>query len=116
MPFPMGWRVLALGLTCLAAGCTPSTSSKSVDASHAAGSAGPPWFADVTDESGLDFTHDPGPIDGTFFMPQSMGSGAAIFDFNNDGKLGIYLLQNGGPGSASKNRLFAQQHDGRFKD
>ncbi|HEV2972249.1 MAG TPA: CRTAC1 family protein [Pirellulales bacterium] len=49
-------------------------------------------------------------------MPQCIGSGAALFDFDNDGRLGIYLLQNGGPHSPSKNRLFRQQPDGRFKD
>ncbi|MBI3822292.1 MAG: CRTAC1 family protein [Planctomycetes bacterium] len=76
----------------------------------------PPWFADATEELGLDFTHDPGTIDGTYFMPQSMGSGAAVFDFDNDGRLDIYLVHNAGPNSASKNRLFHQQPDGKFKD
>ena len=38
-----------------------------------------------------------------------MGSGAAIFDFDSDGLLDIYLLQNGGPDSPSKNRLFRQE-------
>jgi len=46
----------------------------------------PPWFADVTAEAGLDFVHDAGPVD-TYFMPQIVGSGAALFDFNNDGLL-----------------------------
>jgi len=76
----------------------------------------PPWFEDVTDALAVDFTHDPGPVDGTYFMPQSMGSGAALFDFDNDGKLDIYLVHNAGPKSHSKNRLFQQQPDGRFKD
>src|SRR5262249_23009402 len=41
-------------------------------------SAQPPWFADVTDEVGLDFTHEAGP--GTnYFMPQETGSGGAFF-------------------------------------
>ena len=30
--------------------------------------SGEEWFEDVTDRVGLDFTHDPGPLD--FFMPQ----------------------------------------------
>jgi hypothetical protein len=70
----------------------------------------------VTDGSGLDFIHDPGPVDGTYFMPQSIGSGAALLDFEGTGRLGIYLLQNGGPQSKSKNRLFRQTPDGRFQD
>jgi hypothetical protein len=74
----------------------------------------PPWFADVTDEVGLDFVHDAGPVSHGF-MPQIIGSGAALFDFNNDGRLDIYLLQNGGPKGA-RNRLYQQMPDGRFKD
>jgi enediyne biosynthesis protein E4 len=75
---------------------------------------GPPWFADVTDEAGLDFVHDAGPAD-INFMPQIIGSGAALFDFNNDGLLDIYLLQNGGPKGA-RNRLYQQLPDHSFKD
>src|SRR5262245_9313952 len=74
-----------------------------------------PWFVDVTDKVGLSFTHDPGPV-GSYFFPQIMGSGAALFDFNNDGRLDIYLVQNGGPNSPSTNRLFRQEADGRFTD
>jgi hypothetical protein len=76
--------------------------------------AGDRWFADVTDEVGLDFVHDAGPLD-NYLMPQIMGSGAALFDFNNDGLLDIYLLQNGGPKGA-RNRLYQQLPNGRFKD
>ncbi|MFO0929857.1 MAG: VCBS repeat-containing protein [Gemmataceae bacterium] len=74
-----------------------------------------PWFADVTARVGLDFTHDPGPIDGKYFMPQSVGSGAALFDFDGDGRLDLYLLNNGGP-RGKPNRLFRQQPDGTFTD
>jgi enediyne biosynthesis protein E4 len=77
--------------------------------------AGPVWFRDVTDEVGLNFVHDPGPA-GNYFFPQIQGSGAALFDFDNDGRLDIYLLQNGGPKSGSTNRLFRQGADGRFTD
>jgi hypothetical protein len=78
---------------------------------------GPPWFVDVTAEVGLDFVHDPGPLPaGRYFMPQIMGSGAALFDFDNDGRLDIYLLQNAGPNSKSTNRLFRQTEDGKFVD
>src|SRR5438552_759995 len=65
----------------------------------------PVWFADRTQESGLNFVHDAGPV-GSYFLPQIMGSGAALFDFDGDGRLDIYLVQNGGPNSRSTNRLF----------
>jgi len=73
-----------------------------------------PWFRDVTDEVGLDFVHDAGPL-GSFFMPQALGSGAALFDFDGDGLLDIYLLQNGGP-EGKTNRLYRQLPGGRFQD
>src|SRR5205807_2349738 len=61
---------------------------------------GEPWFAEVGRERGLNFVHDAGPT-GEFFLPQIVGSGAAFFDFDNDGRLDILLLQNGGPKSKS---------------
>jgi hypothetical protein len=73
-----------------------------------------PWFVDVTDEWGINFTHDVGPV-GTYFMPQQVGSGAALFDCDGDGRLDIYLLQNGGP-AGPKNVLYKQLPDGKFRD
>jgi hypothetical protein len=75
---------------------------------------GPAWFQDVTEVAGLRFIHDPGPS-GTYFTPQSMGSGCAFFDFNGDGLLDIYLLNLGGP-DGKKNQLFQQMPDHTFKD
>jgi enediyne biosynthesis protein E4 len=75
----------------------------------------PPWFRDVTEEVGLHFVHDAGPVDGAYFMPQIMGSGAALFDFDNDGLLDVYLLHNGGP-TGKRNQLFKQLPGGSFKD
>jgi enediyne biosynthesis protein E4 len=75
---------------------------------------GPAWFEEVTAAAGLDFVHDAGPV-GKYFMPQSVGSGCAFFDFDGDGLLDIYLLQMGGPGG-KKNQLFKQLPGGTFKD
>src|SRR5690348_4889419 len=58
--------------------------------------AGPVWFEDVTDRVGLTFRHDPGPP-GDYHMARVMGSGGAFLDVDNDGRLDILLLQNGGP-------------------
>lgn len=77
--------------------------------------SGTPWFADVSDQVGLQFTHDAGPL-GTYFFPQTVGSGAAFLDYDNDGKLDIYLVSNGGPDSKNTNKLYHQESDGRFKD
>jgi hypothetical protein len=75
----------------------------------------PPWFVALERSCGLDFVHDAGAINDRYFMPQITGSGVALFDFNNDGLLDIYLVQNGGPGGAT-NRLYQQLPGGRFKD
>ena len=73
------------------------------------------WFTDVTDRAGIDFVHDPGPL-GEYFMPQIFGSGVALFDFDGDGRLDIYFLNNGGPNSKSTNRLYKNMPDGTFQD
>jgi hypothetical protein len=69
----------------------------------------------VTDEKGLDFRHNAGPT-GTYFLPHVIGSGAALFDMDNDDRLDIYLIQNAGPSSGITNRLYHQRVDGRFED
>jgi hypothetical protein len=86
---------------------TPSTDAAVED-------SGPDWFEDVTEQVGLHFVHDPGPT-GTYFMPQSMGSGCA-FIVDGDGTLYVYLLQGAGPDSKSVNRLYRKMPDGKFSD
>lgn len=79
------------------------------------------FFTDVTDEVGLRFLHHPG-VDGSYFLPEVFGSGAAFLDYDNDGNLDIYLLNgsrhsNHAPGKAApKNRLFRQNPKGTFED
>ena len=104
-----------LGLACCAAlpGCSPPAAPKPTAIPLAPAD---PWFADVTGDLGLEFIHDPGPVDGKYFMPQINGSGAALFDCDNDGKLDIYLLQSGGPDSKSTNALLRQLPDGTFRN
>jgi len=76
---------------------------------------GAPWFQDVSAKVGLTFHHDSGSR-GEFMMPEHIGSGAALFDYDNDGRLDIYLIQCGGTNSTSRNQLFHQDPDGTFKN
>ena len=105
-------RAAALALVACAAlisgltGCRPSPPAPPTPA---------PWFQDVTKQVGLDFTQKPGPSD-HYFMPEEMGAGAALLDYDNDGRLDLYLLQGGGPHSGATNKLFHQEKDGRFTD
>jgi hypothetical protein len=114
--FGPSFLLIILGLVsgCQRAGSVSPADDRSPVSARAEGQH-LPWFVDITAESGLSFVHDAGPT-GSYFVPQIIGSGAALFDFDNDGRLDIYLLQNGGPKSGSTNRLFRQLADGRFTD
>jgi hypothetical protein len=79
------------------------------------------FFTDMTDRVNLNFVHDPG-VDGSYFMPESIGSGGAFLDYDNDGDLDIYLVNCGPHGKGNtghppvRNRLFRQEPDGTFAD
>ena len=68
-------------------------------------------FVDITTQVGLDFQHASG-VRGEYQLPEIMGSGAALFDYDNDGDLDIYLVNSGD----GKSRLFKQRRDGSFAD
>ncbi|HXJ60658.1 MAG TPA: CRTAC1 family protein [Verrucomicrobiae bacterium] len=69
----------------------------------------------MTDRLGVQFIHQTG-VTGNYLVPEQMGSGAALFDFDNDGRLDLYLIQNAGRESSSRNQLFHQEAAGRFRN
>ena len=51
-----------------------------------------PLFEDVAKESGIDFWQYSGAT-GEYLLPEVMGSGAALIDYDNDGDLDVFLVQ-----------------------
>jgi len=54
--------------------------------------ASSPIFDELADKAGLKFRHYNGST-GKLFLPEIMGAGAALFDFDNDGDLDVFLVQ-----------------------
>lgn len=116
----VGVRFLLPSVLALFVGCDQSESGTAPSSNPVAGSAAA-LFTEVTEQLNLDFQHDAG-IDGSFFFPETTSAGAALFDFDNDGDLDVYLI-NSGPHDADSpnvskppNRLYRQESDGTFSD
>jgi hypothetical protein len=72
--------------------------------------ASDPIFVESAEATGLAFTHVNGAT-GQYYLPEVMGSGVALFDYDNDGDLDVFLVQSGplgprGAAGSSTSRLF----------
>jgi hypothetical protein len=91
--------------------------------------SGPPGnFVDITHRVGVNFVHQASHTSKKY-LPETMGAGVALFDYDNDGRLDIFLV-NGAPlsdptpkgtipqktGPQYWNRLYHQKPDGTFED
>ncbi len=122
---------ILLGVGILAAGAVAQKATvPTASGETAAGAAKlvPGHFVDITDKTGIKFLHQ-APHTSRKYLIETMGSGVALFDCDNDGRLDIFFA-NGAPysdptpkgfipqktGPEYWNRLFHQKPDGTFED
>jgi len=113
------------------AGCSPSSMPRWLFvcgamllagflSSRAADSTEPIQLRDVTKQSGITFVHTDG-SSGNRYIVESVASGLALFDYDNDGDVDIYFL-NGAPlrgatsSSTPKNSLWRNDGNWKFTD
>jgi enediyne biosynthesis protein E4 len=117
------WKLLALLAICwpLAFICRAQTPAA---AEHSTSGK----FVDITQSSGVRFRHMASHTSRKY-LPETMGAGVALFDYDNDGRLDIFFV-NGAPladptpkgtvpqktGDQYWNRLYHQRPDGTFED
>jgi hypothetical protein len=88
------------------------------------GSGAPPatspvTFRDITQQAGIRFVQNNGAF-GKKFLPETLGSGVAFIDYDNDGWPDIFLVNGSDwPGHTQKHttpKLYHNNHDGTFTD
>jgi enediyne biosynthesis protein E4 len=117
--------------TGLLAACLPvpiSAQETPKSAAAASSSATPGLFVDITQKSQVNFRNQSSHTSKKYLI-ETMGAGVALFDYDNDGRLDIFLV-NGAPlddptplgkipkksGEKYWNRLYHQRTDGTFED
>ena len=100
-------------MACGAAGSPDRRPAEAIPSADAAAE----WFTDQAEASGLDFVHFNG-MSGRFYQPEIMAPGAALFDYDNDGDLDVYLVQGRmlGAGHAAARRRRQQLEDRLYRN
>ena len=86
--------LVGMSITLLATGCSDPGPGNPASPDTGAGTATTtdPVFEEVARRVGLGFEHFVGAT-GSYFLPEIMGSGVALFDYDADGDLDVYLPQ-----------------------
>lgn len=81
--------------------------------------SGPIQFTDVTAQAGIHFRHNSGAF-GKKYLPETMGSGVCVLDYDNDGWQDILFVNSmdwpGHKSAKSYPALYHNNHDGTFTD
>jgi hypothetical protein len=79
--------IVMLLASAMLAGCRKESGGPSAPARDAS-----EWFSDRAEQTGLDFVHFNG-MSGEFYYPEHMAPGVALFDYDNDGDLDVFIVQ-----------------------
>jgi len=91
--------------------CLLFSCSQKEDESHVTSPDTSPWFEDVARDWGVDFTYNNG-AEGEFRISEVTGGAPALFDFDNDGDLDLYIVQ----GKNELGNALYENKDGVFID
>src|SRR5208282_5229729 len=115
--FGAPFAFVGAALAVIALGAVPGTSPRGRQQESA-----PPstiHFDDVTAAAGIHFAHNNGAF-GKKWLPETMGSGVAFLDYDNDGWQDILLINGADfPGHLRRHStlaLYHNNHDGTFTD
>jgi hypothetical protein len=104
-------RLVVVGVALTAAGLVAPRAART--------EARPIQFADGTAYAGIRFQHNSGAF-GKKYLPETMGSGCAFFDYDRDGWLDVFLVNSknwpGQPGPPTYSALYRNNRDGTFTD
>jgi enediyne biosynthesis protein E4 len=93
------------------------TASNSAPSPHRSADRFPVQFLDVTHDAGIDFQHNSGAF-GKKYLPETLGSGCAFLDYDNDGWLDILLVNgmdwSGHQCERSTMKLYRNNRNGTF--
>jgi len=119
-------RVAACALMFLLAAAPRSdaqgVASRNVTAARRPEPSGKPFhaqFVDVAKEAGLTKPVIYGGVDRKDYIIETVGCGAAFFDYDNDGWLDVFILSGkrlDGPARDASNRLYRNNRDGTFTE
>jgi len=101
------------------AAAPPVQQAEAPQPEHAPRYSGPIEFIDATAQAGLQFKHNSGAY-GKKYMPETLGSGCAFLDYDNDGWQDILLINSMSwperKGAKSFSALYHNNRNGTFTD